>query len=786
MGIALRVGLRLCVVCALAGGAAGAQTDAPAPLRPSAVAYDAAGNLYFADTDRNQVYEATLAGGLVVVAGNGTQGSAGDGGAATAAELNGPQGVAIGTQGELYIADTGNARIRVVQAGVIATFAGNGAPGFSGDGGLASAASLRMPTALAVDGGGALLVCDTGNARLRRIRSGSIQTIAGSGVQGFSGDGGPATAAALDGPRGVAVASDGRIFVADSRNHRIRVIDASGTIGTYAGTGARGFAGDGGAATAALLNLPRGLVLRSDGTLVFADSDNRRVRAIGASGTITTIAGSGTQGASADGTLAVSAWLNAPRPVGVSSFGDVTLADSAAHGVQAAAADARVYGIAALRPARTSSVTASGPASATYGQWSAKVSVSGGASTPQGRVQLLEASSGIAEGALSAGSATIPAPALAAGPHTLTAMYAGDGINPAATGSATAVTISPATVTATASPASVAYGQAIPALAGTLSGVLAQDAGRVQASFTTTATPYSPVGTYAIAATLSGPAAGNYALAAGASAGTLTIVPAGSTTALPAQVTGSYAGLPMVLRAVVGSTTAGTPTGTVRFTENGATVAQATLTGGLASAAYASPATGTHSIVAAYGGDANFQASQSSAQSFVVLALPDFAVTPTGAASQTVAGGSIASYTLTVGAQPGPFTGAVQMSVSGLPAGAVASFSPPAVTPGAGSATTVLNVTTPVHAEVRRPFSPVWALAVLPGWWLSRRRRGRALVAWMLAGGVLCFLAGCGARTVTSTSGSAAVSSTLTVTGTATNLAGAVVTHSSTVTLVVE
>jgi sugar lactone lactonase YvrE len=199
------------------GGTSGGRAEAQAvgqavasPRLPTSVAYDAAGNLYFADTNRQAVYESSLAGALTVVAGNGVQGFSGDGGAATSAELDSPQGVAVGADGTLYIADTGNERIRAVSAGQISTFAGNGSVGFAGDGGAAVGASFRRPNALAIDASGALLVCDAGNERVRRISSGVIATIAGSGTQGFAGDGAAAVAAELDTPMGLAVGADGR------------------------------------------------------------------------------------------------------------------------------------------------------------------------------------------------------------------------------------------------------------------------------------------------------------------------------------------------------------------------------------------------------------------------------------------------------------------------------------------------------------------------------------------------------------------------------------------------
>ena len=772
-----------------------AQT-APMPLLPSGIAYDAAGNLYFADTHRNQVFESTLAGALLVVAGSGVQGNSGDGGAAIGAELNRPQGIAIGSDGTLYIADTGNQRIRSVAAGQIATFAGTGSAGFGGDGGPATAAAFNTPTALAIEAGGALLVCDTGNQRIRRIRAGLATTIAGNGVQGFGGDGAAALSAELDTPAGVAVASDGRIFVADSHNARLRVIATDGSITTFAGTGQRGYSGDGGAATAAELSLPRGISVTSAGAVVFADSNNQRIRMVNAQGTISTIAGSGVQGAARDGSAATVAMLNTPRGVAVSSFGSPAFAESLSQSPSAAvrelAPNGNLYLPAALAtPPRSSSVALTLPGNATHGS-SAAVSVNGSAGTPQGVVQLLDSGAVVAQTALTAGSATFSLAALAPGAHTLTASYMGDGVNPAATSAIATVSLGMATVTATANPQSIEYGQPIPALTGSLSGVLAQDSGKVAAVFSTTAAVLSPPGIYPIVATLTGPDSGGYNVVMTPGSGALQIVPAAASVVEQPLAQGSYAGLPLLLAVHVASTTQGTPTGAVNFLDGSTTVATAQLARGIASATYLAPSSGSHSIVAAYSGDSDFSASTSAAVTTVVGSMPDYTVSFAGSSTQTVAASLIATYTLAVASQTGPFTGAVSMSTNGLPTGATASFSPPQVVPGTGAVAVTLSVQTSATMARATPFwrgdgswrrggtIALWAVT-LP--WLLLRRRKQMRV--MVCGLLLLAAAGCGARNATST----AVNSktyNFTVTGTSTNLAGTVVAHSLPATLVVQ
>jgi len=779
--------LSIAVLLAIASIQANAQAIA-LPLLPTSVAYDAAGNLYFADTNRHEVYESSLAGVLSVVAGDGVQGYSGDGGAATGAELDSPQGVAIGPDGTLYISDTGNERIRAVSGGVIATFAGNGSAGFAGDGGAAVSASLRGPNALAIDASGALLVCDAGNERVRRISAGVIQTIAGNGTQGFAGDGGAATSAELDTPMGLAVGAGGQIYVADAHNNRIRVIAANGTIGTFAGSGVQGYTGDGGAATAAELALPRGLMVTPAGAVIFADSNNQRIRMVSAGGTITTIAGSGVQGVASDGNPATAAAMNSPRGVAISSFGAPMYADALNQLVRESIANGNAYVPAGLAPSRTSSVALTVSPSATNGQTNASVTVAGSAGTPQGVVELLDGSSLLTQVTLTGGTAAFAPQTLSAGMHPLTAVYMGDGVNPSATSAVVGVSVGVQVVTATANAASMMFGQQVPALTGSLSGVLPQDVGNVSAVFTTTAGSLSPTGRYPITATLTGPASANYSVVLSASSGSLQIVQASSVTVEQPLAQNSYTGLPLLLTANVNSTTQGVPTGTVQFFNNGTVVATAVLVNGVASGTYLSPGVGSQSIVASYGGDGNFMTSASQAQTATVSPVPDFTLASSGSSTQTVAEGDIANYTITVGAQSGAFTGVVDFSAAGLPPGATVSFSPPQVVPGTASTNVTMSVQTsdvlPVTAMVRRYGVAVFTCLLVP--WLLIRGRGRFRPIAMCGLPMLLIgVTGCGARSV-STAALDEQTYMLTVTGTSTNFAGVVVSHSMQVTLVVE
>ena len=258
------------------------------------MAVDGHGDLYIADSYNQRIRRVEAATGVITtVAGNGTAGFAGDGGAATSAELDVPYGVAVDGLGDLYIADEDNNCIRRVDAttGIITTVAGNGTAGFSGDGGAATSAQLDGPTGVSFDGLGDVYIADQTNQRIRRVEvtTGIITTVAGTGTTGGSGDGGAATSAQLSFPFGVAVDRLGDLYVTDE-NNRIRRIDAaSGIITTVAGTGTAGFDGDGGAATSAQLDEPTGVAFDGLGDLYFSDSFH--IRRVDPAGIITTVAG---------------------------------------------------------------------------------------------------------------------------------------------------------------------------------------------------------------------------------------------------------------------------------------------------------------------------------------------------------------------------------------------------------------------------------------------------------------------------------------------------------------
>ena len=284
--------------------------------------------MFIADSNNHRIRKVNAMGIITTVAGTGTAGSVGDGGAAISAQLNQPYGVAFDSVGTMYIADSGNNRIRMVTSGVITTVAGTGSSTATLGDGAATSAKLSSPSGVAVDSVGNIIIADTDYSRIRKVTksTGVITTVAGTTASGSTGDGGAATSAKLSSPRGVAIGSDGTIFIADSGNHRIRKV-TSGVITTVAGTSSAGFGGDGGAATSALLNYPYGVAVGSEGNMFIAEYANNCIRKV-TSGVITTVAGTTASGFTGDGGAATSAKLNSPNGVAVGSDGNIFIADT--------------------------------------------------------------------------------------------------------------------------------------------------------------------------------------------------------------------------------------------------------------------------------------------------------------------------------------------------------------------------------------------------------------------------------------------------------------------------
>jgi RHS repeat-associated protein len=301
-------------------------------------------NVTFTPTDTSDYATATDAVTLVVsttpgpgiittIAGDGSYGDTGDGGPAVSAELEQAYGIAVDSQENVYFADFAASVIRKISAstGVITTIAGNGTAGYSGDGGPASSADLDGPSAIAFDAGGNLYIADTWNSRIRKIdaSTGIISTVVGTATNGFSGDGGPATSAQICDPSGIAFDSSGNLYLADTSNNVVRkVLASTGIITTVVGNGLNGYSGDGGIATSAKLYNPAGIAFDSSGNLYIADDANNVIRKVNAStNIISTIAGNNTAGYAGDGGAATSAKLHAPTSVTADAVGDVFFVD---------------------------------------------------------------------------------------------------------------------------------------------------------------------------------------------------------------------------------------------------------------------------------------------------------------------------------------------------------------------------------------------------------------------------------------------------------------------------
>ncbi|PZF72193.1 NHL domain-containing protein [Taibaiella soli] len=351
---------------------------------PLDIKADAAGNVYFSDVAANTISKINTAGAVTIVAGTGYPGSTGDGGQATLALLNNPFGIALDAAGNLYINDEFNYRIRKVNtAGVITTIAGNGTSGFSGDGGAAISAQMAYVNGVAVDPSGNVYIGDRDNSRVRKVNtSGIISTVVGNGQVSFCGDGGSALDAQFEYPYTACLDAAGNIYVSDSWNNRIRKVTPAGIVSTFAGTGSTvwvgdsipatssavrafsmvadpsgniyvtdagfnrirkiatngiittiagtgvaGFGGDGGAATLAQLNNPGDIKLDAAGNIYFSDCSNNRIRKIDASGIITTIAGTGVAGFGGDGSAATAALLNQPKMISFDVSGNLYVSD---------------------------------------------------------------------------------------------------------------------------------------------------------------------------------------------------------------------------------------------------------------------------------------------------------------------------------------------------------------------------------------------------------------------------------------------------------------------------
>ncbi|MEX2015402.1 MAG: NHL repeat-containing protein [Candidatus Hydrogenedentales bacterium] len=320
-------------------GFAGDGGPAPAAQlnKPTAVAVDSAGNVYIADHENGRVRKVSMDGTITTVMGTGnSEMQQEDVLPAIETNLTRAYGIAVDFDDNLYVISRGHHKLfKVTADGTATRIAGTGTPGFSGDGGPAAQAQLNSSNHLIADDAGNLYIADSGNRRVRKIdTSGVITTIAGSGVEGFSGDGGPATEAQMTGGSAIDRDTQGNLYVADFENHRIRKIDAAGIITTFAGTGAHLFNGDGLKATESNIGEPTGVACDAEGNVYIADQVNNRIRVVTPDGLMHTIAGTGKRGYEGDGGPAEAARINVPDIICVDSTGNVIFPDYLNHTVR--------------------------------------------------------------------------------------------------------------------------------------------------------------------------------------------------------------------------------------------------------------------------------------------------------------------------------------------------------------------------------------------------------------------------------------------------------------------
>lgn len=757
---------------------------------PFGVTLDGAGTIYIADTYNNRIRKVApptppaTVGVISTIAGNGTAGFTGDTGLGTSASLNNPSSVQLDALGNLYIADTLNNRIRVLNltTGIIATVAGTGTADYTGDGGLALAATLNAPNGLSFDTNGNLYIADTGNNVIRLLNTATnvISTVAGTGAAGFSGDGAAATAAKLNQPWSVTVDTSGALYIADKKNNVVRKVDTSGNISTIAGTiyiAGAPFAGDGAIASAARLNAPSATVVDIAGNIYIADTGNNRIRKINpATSIITTIAGGGIYG---DQYPANVASLSGPYAIALDTQGSLFIADAANNRIRKDASNNAVLNYPIMRV---------GAVSAPMSQ----IIENDGVATLNVTTPFTNLLYANVDPATTCGTAPVAPLAQC----TITAEFAPTIVAPVVNGNITVPSDAsnapntillkaqvqstyPATVQLSSfpNPSIVGNGVQFSVQVFNSGGVVATGTVTLLDDTTTIATitlangigsatiSNLTVGTHQITASYGGDANDSSAVSS-AVAQVVTAVPANAstTTSLTSSANPSTLGQILNLNASVAATTAGqdVPTGSVTFAEGTTVLGTANLTAGLASIGISTLTAGTHLITATYGGSGTYAASTSPVLTQLIGAGGNgnsiqftLAVTPA-----TLSLGSGAHTTLRIAVAPSAnFSDTLSFGCGGLPAYATCTFSQNQVAIATGAKQTlsvVIDTGNPLGsgptAQLLEPGNSGDSafLAILPGGALlaffigRKRRRNLGLLTVVLALGALTNLCGCG------------------------------------------
>ena len=687
---------------------------------PSSITIDGAGNMYIADSAHNRIRKVSVpvspatVGLISTICGNGNPAFSGDGLLAVNATLNSPSGITIDGAGNLYIADTGNTRVREIVAatGIITTVAGDGAPGTSssvGDGAAATAANLNAPWGVTLDIGGNLFIADTFHHRVRRVdgTTGIITTVAGTGFTyadgsgKWTGDGGQATAATLSFPYAVLFDAAGNMYIPDAGNNRVRKVDTSGVITTFAGNGAETFAGDGGLAASASLYSPSGLAMDPAGNLYIADTQNNRIRKVSAvNQDISTIAGSGSGIYGGDDSIATSASIYGPYGLYLDVDGNLFIADYFDHRIREIQGNLAVLDFTKT-PVRQGDTST--PQSQTVeNDGSAALDLT--AITPDKNAALDAATTTCAIGSpfLAVNADCVIgaefAPSVAGDPLTanidITGATPNSPLDIQLTGNATAVNSTTITVTSNLNPsnfgqnviftATVTTGSTTGNLTGTVS--FFDGANSLAANVTlntpgttataTFATAALAVGVHQITASYSGDS-GHFASKStdNSTAPYAQTVLEATATSLASSANPSATGQNVTFTATVAISGGGgvTPDGTVTFTDTTAGKILGTQTlgaSGIVSVSTATLTAGVHSIVASFGGDAanQIEGSVSAALSQDVQASSATVVTSSGSPSIW---GTPVTFTATVTPSgSAPATGTVNFLDGGKQIGA--------------------------------------------------------------------------------------------------------------------
>jgi trimeric autotransporter adhesin len=610
---------------------------------------------------------------ITTVAGTGTPGYTGDGGVATAAEFQQPSAVAVDFQGNLFISDFGKHVVRRVDANtnIVTTITGNGTAGYSGDFGLATDATLDSPSGLSFDGIDSLYVSDSGNQAVRKIDviTGNITTFAGDGLANYTGDGGIANSAALNSPKDLVFDNVGSLYIADFANDAIRRIQATPPlITTAAGNGSAGGTGDGGLAVSALLNGPAAIATDVAGNIYIADNANNVIRKITASGKgITTIAGNGTAGFSGDGGLATSAKFSNPQGLAADSAGNLYITDSANNVFRKLnALTQKIDTFAGDKIANASGYTGDNGA-ATSALLNAPTHPAVDAA---GNIYFADGGNGVVREIAGA------APLAFGNVHMNSASAAQD-----------------VTITNNGNAALTISGLGLPTDFN-LNGAL---------TTCTVSTSLAPAASCVLGVVFAPTATGalNETLTITDNQGTQTISLAGTglialpststTTAFTVSPVPPVSGQPVIFTANVLPVPTGSPLGTVSFFDGATLLGTATVNAsGVAVFTDADLADGIYTVTAVYSG--NSASAGSTSSPLTVTLAPQFNVTAPPAPISAARGSSV-NVTINVPPIGSTFNSQVTMSASGLPAGATASFNPPVVTPGSTGATTVMTIT---------------------------------------------------------------------------------------------